>query len=276
MIYYIKYAIGAILMAVVLISYGCDTSDNGETSYGAMEVWLHDDPADFEEVQIFIERIEINREEDSEGWITIGEPQQHFDLLELTNGAYEVLGSEQLEAGTYSQIRLIVSREDNYVVENGEQKTLFVPGGSETGVKLNVHAEITEGIDYKLLLDFDADRSIVTPGQSGQPADYLLKPVIRATSLAESGHIEGVISPAEARPAVYAISDSDTLSTTFADEETGAFLLFGLDEGSYTVSVEPREEGFGTRDIEDAVVTAGETNDLGDIDLESFNENEEQ
>lgn len=251
-----------------MFSYGCDTtSDLEDTGPGTLTIWMHDEPADFEEVQIYVERVEVNRQSDAEeGWIVVGEPERHFDLLKLTNGAYEVLGSEELEPGTYSQIRLIVSREDNFVVEDGEQKTLFVPSGTETGVKLNIHAEIREGIEYTLLLDFDADRSVVKPGQSEQPGDYLLRPLIRAINVAESGNIGGTVSPAEARPAVYAISGKDTLST-FADVESGKFLLFGLEEGSYTVSVNPREEGYETENIADVDVTLGETNDLGEIEL---------
>lgn len=260
-----------LFMAILIFSLtGCDSSN--KPSFGTLTVWLHDDPADFEEVQIFVERVEVNRQEDDEGWIVIGEPEQHFDLLQLTNGNFEVLGSEQLETGTYSQIRLIVNRDNNFVIENGEEKSLFVPSGSETGVKLNLHEVIEEGNELVLLLDFDVNKSIVKPGQSNQPAEYLLKPVIRATNLANAGHISGLVSPVDARPAVYAIAGSNTVSSTFADVETGEFQLFGLQEGSYTVSVNARAKGFATQNIDDVNVTKGETEDLGEIELESENQ----
>ncbi|MEX1010664.1 MAG: DUF4382 domain-containing protein [Balneolaceae bacterium] len=255
----------AFLTLIALLFVSCDSQSDSAT--GSFSVWLHDAPADFEEVNIFIERVEVNRNEDEEGWIVISEPMQQFDLLELTNGAYEVLGSAELESGTYSQIRLIVSHDDNYIVENGEQKSLFVPSGSQTGVKLNVDAEITDGSEYVLLLDFDAERSIVQPGQAPQPADYILKPVIRATHLATTGNASGVVVPASARPAIYAISGSDTLSTTYSDEITGEFLLFGLSEGSYTLSFNAREPGFEILNLEEIAITPGEVTTLGEIQI---------
>ncbi|WP_069130151.1 sigma-70 family RNA polymerase sigma factor [Rhodohalobacter halophilus] len=128
------------------------------------------------------------------------------------------------------------------------------------------YAEINEGIVYTLLLDFDALRSVHKTGQS--PAiDYILKPVIRASNEALTGNIEGVVNPVEARAAVFAIAGEDTLSSTYADEESGYFMLVGLEEGSYNVSVNPREEGYEETIIEDVSVTVGESTDLETVEL---------
>ncbi|MDZ7680538.1 MAG: hypothetical protein U5J63_02220 [Fodinibius sp.] len=66
-------------------------------------------------------------------------------------------------------------------------------------------------IEYVLLLDFEASKSVVKAGSSGM---YLLKPVIRAKEKAITGNIAGTVNPAGAKPVVYAIADSDTLSST--------------------------------------------------------------
>jgi len=263
-----KMVLGTVAAFALLLA-GCSTSPDAGT--GTMEVRMHDAPADFEEVNIFVERVEVNRTESDQGWQTISEPNQVYNLLELVNGAYEVLGEAELEAGTYRQIRLIINQEGTHVVENGEVKNLTVPSGAQTGVKINVNAEILPDIRYVLLLDFDADRSVVSTGQS--PVGYLLKPVIRASSLAEIGNISGIITP-EARAAAYAILDAgtaeaDTVSSTFADENDGSFKLVGLPANIYTVSIEPREEGYLRADEENVEVTVGETTDIGEIELET-------
>lgn len=255
-------------MFAILLT-GCSTEPDAGT--GTMQVRMHDAPADFDEVNIYIERVEVNREEGDEGWQVLSEPDRIYNLLELVNGAYEVLGEAELETGTYRQIRLIVNQEESHVVENGEVIDLTVPSGAQTGLKLNVDAEILPDIDYILQLDFDADRSIVKPGQSGM--GYLLKPVIRATNLANTGIIAGEITP-EARAAAYAILDAgtaeaDTVSTTFADEDDGQFRLLGLPANIYTVSVEPREEGYLRTDVEDVEVIVGETTELDPIVLDT-------
>lgn len=247
----------------------CSDSVEPGSGTGTMEVRMHDAPGDYDEVNVFIERVEVNREESDEGWQVIAEPNQAYNLLELINGAYEVLGDEELESGTYRQIRLIVRQEGTHVVENGEQVELTVPSGEQTGLKLNVDAVIEPDTRYVLMLDFDADRSVVQSGNSG--AGYLLQPVIRANSLATTGNISGTATP-EARAAAYAILDAgtaeaDTVSSTFADETDGQFKLVSLPEDTYTVSIEPREDNFDSHQEDGVEVIAGEDTELGEIDL---------
>lgn len=262
-------AIAMISTAAILFTMGCDMgATNADSQMGSMEVRLHDAPGDYEEVNITVESVQINRTQSEEGWETISEPGESFDLLKLTNGAYEVIGNAELEAGTYPQMRLVLSRENNNVVIDGEVHDLFIPSGTETGVKLQINAEIQDDIEYVLLLDFDADRSVVKTGNEASPVNYLLKPVIRASNQAETGNIDGIVTPSESRAAVYAINGTDTLSTTFADEDNGEFRLVGLAEGNYTVSVNAREDGYEIKNIQGVNVTIGETNDLEEIELE--------
>ncbi|MEX0680506.1 MAG: DUF4382 domain-containing protein [Balneolales bacterium] len=254
------------VLALGMIAFtGCSVDSDPTT--GTMQVKLHDAPANYDEVNIFIERVDVNNTTGDEGWETISEPNQSYDLLTLTNGVFEVIADTELEVGTYPQIRLVVSRDANTVVIDGTEHGLFVPSGAETGVKLNVNAEIREGIVYTLLLDFDALRSVVMTGQAQNP-EYILKPVIRATNQAITGNIGGVIAPFEARAVVYALADGDTISTTHADVANGEFLLVGLEEGTYDVSVEPREEGFSGNRVDGVTVELDKTTDLGTIVLE--------
>ncbi len=129
-------------------------------------------------------------------------------------------------------------------------------------MKLNLHADLQEGITYKILLDFDVARSIVSKGSGA----YSLKPVIRAVSEATSGAIKGTVSVPESTPAVYAISGIDTLGTSFADA-TGKFLIKGLDAGNYTVSFAPAT-GYSIADKTGVVVTVGNVTDLGIVTVE--------
>jgi len=258
----------AIALSISVIMIGCDNSETGATGEtGTLEVQLHDAPANYDEVSVFIESVEVNNAEDDTGWVEISSPQQSFDLLKLTNGATEVLGSKELPAGTYNQIRLILTREGHTVVVDGNAKDMFVPSGAQTGIKLNVNAEIKPDITYELLLDFDASRSVVQRGNQQSGAEYLLKPVISATNKAESGNIAGTVSPAEAEPFVYAIAGSDTLSSTKADTSDGSFKLIGLEGGTYDVSVDPTNEMYQSKDTTGVEVTVGETNDIGTIEL---------
>ncbi len=258
----------AIMLILSVILAGCDSTGAGATGgTGTLEVKLHDAPANYEKVNVFIERVEVNNEADDTGWVEINSPQQTYDLLELTNGATEILGSKELPAGTYEQIRLILSRDSHSVMVDGTQHSMFVPSGAQTGIKLNVNAEIEEGITYTLLLDFDASRSVVEAGNQQSGVRYLLKPVIKSTSEAITGNIAGVVEPFDSEPFVYAIVGSDTLSSTKADTTDGSFKLIGLEEGTYTVSADPTNETFQSKGTTGVEVTVGQTNEIGTIEL---------
>ena len=128
---------------------------------------------------------------------------------------------------------------------------LTTPSAQHSGLKLNVHAELTEGITYKILLDFDAARSVVKTGSGA----YNLKPVIRTITEATSGAIKGHVTPVESLPAVFAIVGSDTLGTTYTDD-AGNYFLRGLPAGSYKVSFDAKE-GYTDFSQEGVNVTCG-------------------
>lgn len=259
-----------LFLAITVLFVGCD-STGSDGSLGTMTVEMTDAPIDSADaVNVFIERLEV-QSQDAEGeeaeWVVLSEPQQSYDLLELVNGATEVIGTRELEPGTYDQIRLILSQNDNSVVVDGTEHAMKVPSGPQTGVKLNINAEIQPDIEYVLLLDFDASRSVVAAGQPGNPVKYLLKPVITATEKAITGNIAGTVAPAESRPVVYAIAGTDTLASTIADTTSGDFRLIGLEEGIYDVSVDPRNENYQPATVEGVEVEVEKTNDIGTVEL---------
>ena len=260
---------------MALFAWGCDISPDVGTGTGTMQVKMHDNPAQYDEVNVSVERVEVNRSQGDQGWQTISEPNEVYNILELVNGEFALLADAELETGTYQQIRLILN-DNNSIVIDGESFPLTVPSGAQTGLKLNINAEIEEGIVYTLLLDFDADRSVVKRGMQNH---YNLRPVIRATAEAESGNIGGTVN---AESTVRAILDAgtaeaDTVSTTFSDSETGQFLLVGLEENSYTVNFEPADsDAFEGTEVDDVEVILGETTDLGEIELTEIEEESDE
>lgn len=258
------------LFAILLLLTSCDvTEDDTNTDTGILKVYITDAPADYEAVWIDIEEVRVHSsgedsiEEDDEGWIIINDNPMRINLLDLTNGELEVLGETELEAGMYSQIRLILG-EDNEIVIDGTSHDLKTPSAQQSGLKHNLHAEIEGGQVYTLLLDFDASRSIVKAGNSGQ---FILKPVIRAVQFESTGAIEGTVEPSESMPWVFAIAQGDTVAGTKADEN-GDFMLVGLLSGSYTVAIDPGEENFPDAELFDIQVSAPDTTDVGVVTLE--------
>ena len=237
------------------------SSCNNQESTTSFVVRLTDSPGDYEIVNIDLQAVEVHS--DNGGWMTLETNVDVYDLLTLTNGVETVIANDDLPAGKLSQLRLILG-DNNSVVVDGETFPLTIPSGSESGLKLQIHEDLTEGITYSVLLDFDAAKSIIATG-SGK---YILKPVIRTITEAQDGAIQGSVLPAAEIIAVYAIIGDDTVSTSYAAEGNADFFLGGLADGSYKIGFEPGElSDLQKFIIEDVAVTIGNVTDIGETTL---------
>lgn len=151
------------------------STDGGtEGDIAHVNVLLTDAPARFESVFVTISMVEISGSAD--GWITLADQPQRFDLLTLQNDATALLGGARLEPGSYNQLRLMVDSAS--VVVGGIEEPLEIASGAQTGIKLNVNATVAAGMTYTLVIDYDAAKSIKSTGQG-----YLMTPVIKVKSL---------------------------------------------------------------------------------------------
>ena len=228
-----------------------------------LNVRLTDAPGDYEEVNIDIQSVEIHSSggNQNSGWVSLDVESGTYNILELTNGLDTLLATAELPAGKISQIRLVLGN-NNSVKINGVINSLSTPSAQQSGLKLNLNAELTEGITYNITLDFDAARSIVKKGNGS----YSLKPVIRALEAATSGAIKGTVIPLDATPAVFAIAGTDTIATAYTDE-AGKFILRSIPAGTYKVSFVPKT-GYTPLLKENVSVTLGIVNDLGTLTIQ--------
>ena len=207
-----------------------DEEENAGTAH--LSIRMTDTTADYDSVMIDVQGVEVKGSGGS--GVLLNANTGMYNLLEFANGKDTLIASGDLAAGRVSQIRLILGP-NNYVVIGGVRHEMATPSAQQSGLKLNVHTDLSPGIDYTLLLDFDAGRSIVTTGNGS----YILKPVIRVVSVAVTGSIAGSVSPDAALPALAtAMNGTDTLSA-FTDA-TGHFLIRGVPAGTYTVVLEPQ------------------------------------
>jgi hypothetical protein len=252
-----------LLLATGLFTiFSCSKSTSiGSSGTGHLEVRLTDDPSPYDAVYIDIQQVEINVSSDtgaSSGWqpVPLIRPGI-YNLLDFRNGIDTVLAATDLPAGTYSQIRLILG-DNNSVVVSGQTYPLKTPSAQESGLKLNIHASLTAGIVYRLWIDFDAGRSIVTTGNG----KYILKPVIRTYSEAIGGSIKGYVLPAASRPEVFAIMGTDTL-LALPDSTTGYYFFGGVNPGSWNLLFHAQDTTYvdstATVSVSTGVVTDADT-----------------
>jgi hypothetical protein len=250
--------LGLVLLSAFVLS--CEDRDSDKQAH--LIVRLTDAPADYQKVWVDIQDVQVNTGNDDSGWKSLDIEEGRYDLLKLTNGLDTILGDADLPAGKLSQIRLILG-EDNSVVVDGVEKDMSTPSGQQTGLKVQIHADLEEGKTYEILIDFDAARSVVATG-SGM---FILKPVIRAIveeKMPELGAINGMVDPVESNPAIHVIQDDDTVSTMV--DNAGNFFVGDLTPGNYRVVFVPID-GFLGEELTDVDVTAGDTTDVGVVDI---------
>lgn len=245
--------------AMVVVFAACQSDDEKNAR---IEVYLTDAPGDYEKLNINIQDVQIHSEptDNGNGWISLNVEKGIHNLLDLTNGKDTLLANLDLPAGRISQIRLVLGN-NNTVVIDGKEIALNTPSAQQSGLKIQIQQSLTAGVTYKILLDFDVARSVVQTGNG----KFNLKPVIRGVVEATSGAIKGIVTPKEANPAVYAISGTDTLGTTYPDS-LGHFLLRGIAAGSYSVHFIPAT-GFETVIKEGVTVTTGVVTDMGTVEI---------
>ncbi len=247
-------------ICIFIILSGCSKSTK-TTSKGEIKIYLADEPTDFDAVNIVVSQVSVHTSDGDTvlGWRVICDTTQTFDLLELRNGAMVLFADHQLDPGHYTQIRLKVG-DGSHVIVDSSQYDLEIPSGYQSGIKINHQFQIEEDVTYELLLDFDAQKSIIEKG-TGQ---YQLKPVIRAIAKATSGSISGIVNPEGIE--AFAFANSDTVAHTHSDT-SGYFKLIGLSEGSYSVEIAPDDTTYADTTFSIVVVVAGQTTDLGTIQL---------
>ncbi|WP_321316674.1 DUF4382 domain-containing protein [Labilibaculum sp.] len=252
-------AISLVILSLIFIQ----CSDDNVKLTTPVKIRLTDAPAQYDKVNIDIQAIQFhssNDENTEDGWQEMNLLNAGiYDLLEFNNGLDTLLVDQEMPSGTVSQMRLILGA-NNSVVIDGVSYDLDTPSAQTSGLKFQIHDDFLAGIEYKLWIDFDAARSIVSTGNG----KYKLKPVIRTFNEATSGAISGTISPAEALPTIHAIIGLDTISTIA--EENGSFLIKGLQAGTYKIDLMP-VDGFAEKEVEDIAVSNGAVTDAGTIEI---------
>ena len=237
----------ASLLAVAALA-ACGGGGGGEgAAQGTLRMSLTDAPACYENVFVTVEKVRVHAAgsaaESDAGWEDIVPPNAplRIDLLALTNGELADLGSSAVPAGGYAQVRLVLAANTgvdplaNAVKPvGGALVPLKTPSAQQSGLKIKGNFAVEAGGTTDMLLDFDACKSVVKAGSSGQ---YILKPVVRLTPhLATS--IRGHVTTTMALTATtISAQQGGTIVRSTAPAADGSFVLASLPIGTYTVVI---------------------------------------
>ncbi len=151
---------------------------------GIIEIRVTDPPpADVKSAFVYLTNIEVHQvSENASGWITISESPPSFDLMAVV-GVKEILGSANVTAGKFTQIRMDVDRVEVVIATDNTTAniTAEVPSGK---LKIVTPFTVDGGMKTILTLDFDGAKSLIVTGKERA----LFKPVVKL--LIEKGKVE--------------------------------------------------------------------------------------
>lgn len=228
------------MMAVFSLFIGCSGGGSsggaisGSGGTGTLSLSLTDATTlAYRAVYVTIDRVDVHlggNENNPNTWKSVDVTKKTHNLLDLVNGVLAQLGLTDLEAGLYTQMRLIIGATPdgetnilgalhpfaNYIIlsETDAVHELFVPSGMQTGIKLVEEFTINGGETTELILDFDASRSVVKAGLSGL---WVLKPTIKVLHAGDVSSIVGYVVDDEGEPLAGALVSAQASNPQAAD-----------------------------------------------------------
>ncbi len=234
-------------LTAALLATGCGGGGDSSPS-GTLRLSLTDAPAcGYDSVFVTVEKVRIHRSstaaESDAGWseVVLATPQR-VDLLTLTNGTLLPLGQTLLPAGTYTQMRLVLApntpanpKANAITPTGGSEVALTTPSGAQSGLKMNVDIEIAPGTVADFAIDFDACKSFVRAGNSGQ---ILLKPVLSVMPVVSNISIVGYLDPSlVAAGTSVSAQVGGVLVRATPPDSSGRFTLFPVPTGNYDLVI---------------------------------------
>jgi hypothetical protein len=172
---------------------------SGSPAAGALSINITDAPVDgATEVVVMFTGVDLHRTDGQTVTLDFGSNTKSIDLIKLQDGATGALTQDAgVPAGDYDWMRLKVladrnSQGESYIkLLSGAQYPLWIPSGSETGLKLVRPFTVAQGSTTRLVIDFDLRKSITAP--PGQDPNYVMRPTLRLMDQLQVGKITATI-----------------------------------------------------------------------------------
>jgi len=253
-----NYLIGILAFsAMIMMTYSCKKKESTTTASTPYSIRMTDAPGPYDAVNIDLKSVEITGNGGTTTMLNV--TAGIYNLLQFSNGLDTLIATADLNVSSVSQIRLILG-ENNTVVVSGVSYPLSTPSADQSGLKLQVNQTLQPGVAYAVLLDFDANQSIVETGNG----EYKLKPVIRTIEVALNGSVKGEILPKGTLASVTATANGVSYSSVVNSE--GKFIIKGLAAGTYSVTVDPASPLVPVT-VNNVIVTIGASTDIGVVQL---------
>ena len=215
-------------------------NDNDMASNGTAQIQVTDAPIDDETISgvyLMVEEIQARGQGDTKVIATFDSPKV-FNVLDYQNGATYNLGEGKLEAGMYTELRLVLGDGSYVDFEDGNTEPLTIPSGASSGYKINGEYQISANSTTNVVVDIDLRKALVLTGQG----EYMLRPTARLVTTGTSTVYGSVGLNTEDRLVVYAYAEGtydESEAATPADGETrfeGSINSAVVTDGEFTLA----------------------------------------
>jgi hypothetical protein len=247
--FWTHFRMASAVLALTALAAACGGGGGSASGEGSLRVALTDAPAcGYDEVNVTVVRVDVHRSSEAtdtdSGWQSLVlDPPRRVDLLTLTNGVLEELGTTTLPVSTYTQLRLVLAANTaqdpmaNSLVPTGQDEVpLQTPSAQQSGLKIPVNLIVEEGEMADVVLDFDACKSVVRAGNSGR---YLLKPVLSAIPRVDNGalSVQGHLTALPPSGAAVSLQQDGLVARATVTNAQGRFLLSPVPAGNYDLVI---------------------------------------
>lgn len=286
--------LGLLLGFILFVSCSEDDSMEGTDTGGGAEataVYITDSPIDeanVEAVFITVSEVKIN------GTAIEGFNKTTLEISSLSQGRTELLGELDLDAGTTSDISLMLAETDasgngpgNYVMTSSGAKEELV---AATEININDQAEIMGDAQNEIVLDFDLRKSLKHDGESYSfVSESKLENNIRVVNKMNTGIVtgnvdntseangdvvvayaykEGDFNESESSANSEGVNFSNAVSSSVVSDSSGEFEIHFLEEGDYELHF----ASYSDEDSDGKLEFTGmvEANTASNLDLSGF------
>jgi hypothetical protein len=247
------------LLAVATMTVACyeDDTTGAPNSNGSpmTNVLLTDAPFPFDTVQsvnVYVISVSVSTEADTGGsaddmtWVEVTAPHRQINLLELQQGDTALLGGDEIPAGRYRAVRLILDGDSSNIrYKDGSLAQVHWNGPGRQAIHAFVEAAVDVGAQgADIVIDFDVGRSFHYNDLGDGAFNFV--PWIRAVNRAETGSIAGIVagdSGAPVRSATVSAWGRGAgiwyIYSTGVTDASGHYRLAYLLPGTYIVGIDP-------------------------------------
>ncbi|WP_424962079.1 DUF4382 domain-containing protein [Ekhidna sp.] len=271
-----KLRITSKLLGILLLTglFACSDGDSEVDSKGNARVSATDaavDAQNVNSVNLSVSEVRATANGESRTVASFNTPKQ-FNLMAYQNGETYFLGEGELEAGSYSDLRFILSGEsDSYVeMKDGSRKDLIIENATTTGYQISGAFDVAANSTTNLVADIDLRKAIVTEAQSSSETAFKLRSNGRVVVEDATGEIKGTVE-GEANSGEQLVVYAYNKGTFSASEESepaegrtryegsvnsaivaedGSYTLAFMEEGDYEVYVASYSNTDNDEDLE--------------------------